>query len=509
MAAAWTMDSSDSHSDPPSLDRERVPLERKISLKFKEFRGFITEYSANISMGGMFITTDTPQPPGSVFDFEFSLAEDDFQIIHGLGEVMWVRSVDAGPDLPAGMGIRFLHLGEGSQDLIRRMVDEHVRSGGTPFDLEEQAPGAGASPGEEEVPRRSLSSADELAETTALDLDPELEPTTSLRLTGAVPEPVEEAPPPDSYQRFDAAMASLRHERRGETRDLPPGFDEVAAALRSTGQGATEVSEPEIPDAEPSPPPPEPLSRREPFRPTEPPPPSAADRPIPPPDVPVYDAHYGAPPRETGRFRWVLLVLVVLAAAAGAAHFFLPGGLPGLLSDQESAAAIEPAEEAPVERTLEPPLAPGPPSPTEEPSMTEAEPGYEPRPAPSETADALPRPRSVAAAAFERLTEIDFRREPGRTVITLSLDGGIEEGRYAHFRLGGEHPREVVRLVGVSDAYSPTELPVGSPEVERIRVGYHAKPGGNELHLVMDLGAAEVELTSLEPAGNRLVLTLE
>jgi len=34
--------------DPPSkvdLERRRVPLERKISLKFKEFRGFITEYS--------------------------------------------------------------------------------------------------------------------------------------------------------------------------------------------------------------------------------------------------------------------------------------------------------------------------------------------------------------------------------------------------------------------------------------------------------------------------------
>src|ERR1051325_7659277 len=51
------------------LDRRRVPLERKISLKFKEFRGFITEYSQNLSMGGMFIRTTSPKAPGTVFDF--------------------------------------------------------------------------------------------------------------------------------------------------------------------------------------------------------------------------------------------------------------------------------------------------------------------------------------------------------------------------------------------------------------------------------------------------------
>ena len=62
--------------DPASkvdLERRRVPLERKISLKFKEFRGFITEYSQNLSMGGMFIRTTSPKPVGTIFDCRGSI----------------------------------------------------------------------------------------------------------------------------------------------------------------------------------------------------------------------------------------------------------------------------------------------------------------------------------------------------------------------------------------------------------------------------------------------------
>jgi len=129
-------DPSDS-SSKVDLERRRVPLERKISLKFKEFRGFITEYSQNLSMGGMFIRTSSPKPVGTIFDFELSLT-DDFKLVQGIGEVIWVREVDAGPEKPSGMGVRFLDLSSESRRLIQRIVEEQIAHGGTPFELEPQ-----------------------------------------------------------------------------------------------------------------------------------------------------------------------------------------------------------------------------------------------------------------------------------------------------------------------------------------------------------------------------------
>jgi hypothetical protein len=82
----------------------------------------------------MFLKTRTPLPPGKVIDFECSLG-DGYELITGSAEVVWTRPEDDGPTRPAGMGIRFLELSEGSKELIYRMVDQHIQQGGTPFDV--------------------------------------------------------------------------------------------------------------------------------------------------------------------------------------------------------------------------------------------------------------------------------------------------------------------------------------------------------------------------------------
>src|SRR5215217_7133803 len=115
-------------------DSRRVPLETRVQFKFDRFSGFLSEYSSNISPGGLFIRTLTPQPMGTVLDFEFRLG-DGFELIKGSGEVVWVREEDDGPTRPAGMGLRFRDLSQGSQELIYRIVDQHVLQGGTPFDV--------------------------------------------------------------------------------------------------------------------------------------------------------------------------------------------------------------------------------------------------------------------------------------------------------------------------------------------------------------------------------------
>ena len=112
-----------------AMESRRVPLERKVILKFHHFGGFFIEYSANISMTGMFIRTDAPKQAGSVFIFEIWLGEE-YKLVHGLGEVVWTRDEHEGDDRPAGMGIRFLKVDEESIGVVERIIAEHVQKGG-------------------------------------------------------------------------------------------------------------------------------------------------------------------------------------------------------------------------------------------------------------------------------------------------------------------------------------------------------------------------------------------
>jgi uncharacterized protein (TIGR02266 family) len=125
--------------DAAAFESRRVPLERKVILKFHHFGGFFVEYSANISLSGMFITTDSPKPVGSVFIFELWLG-DEYKLVHGLGEVVWIRDQDQGPERSAGMGVQYLKMDDESRGVIERIVAEHVQKGGEVFDLDTEAP---------------------------------------------------------------------------------------------------------------------------------------------------------------------------------------------------------------------------------------------------------------------------------------------------------------------------------------------------------------------------------
>ena len=138
-------------------DSRRVALERKVILKFHHFGGFFIEYSANVSLTGMFIKTDSPKPQDSVFIFEIWLGEEH-KLVHGLGEVVWVRPLDEGDSRPAGMGIRFLKIDEESREVVKRVIAEHLEKGGKVFDLAAAGPEKNASEetGTEERPELAL-----------------------------------------------------------------------------------------------------------------------------------------------------------------------------------------------------------------------------------------------------------------------------------------------------------------------------------------------------------------
>ncbi|HXT51335.1 MAG TPA: hypothetical protein VN811_09860, partial [Thermoanaerobaculia bacterium] len=60
----------------------------------------------------------------------------------------------------------------------------------------------------------------------------------------------------------------------------------------------------------------------------------------------------------------------------------------------------------------------------------------------------------------------------------------------------------------VDDRYRRASVAVSTAEVKQVRLGYHAKPEGNELHVVVDLTSPRVKLLRSTPVDNRLELLL-
>ena len=91
---------------------------------------FLSEYSTNISIGGMFIRTDKPKDEGTLVYLQFYL-RDGAKLIEGLGRVVRVNPADsAGDQAAAGMGIEFVNFDEESMELIRQIVERNIAAAG-------------------------------------------------------------------------------------------------------------------------------------------------------------------------------------------------------------------------------------------------------------------------------------------------------------------------------------------------------------------------------------------
>lgn len=463
-------------------DSRRVPLETRVQFKFDRFDGFISEYSANISPGGMFIRTRVPQPPGTVLDFEFRLG-DGFELIRGRGEVVWNRLEDEGPARPGGMGLHFLELAEGSKELIYRIVDQHVALGGTPFDLEQ-------------YPRDPVPVA-----------PPDLAPP----LSTATPWP-RPAPPPPPVERdvFDLPPAPPTPAPMPEASSWLPVRDEP-------GPGVSSRDEP-FPDL---------------FSPPEPPPAEAP---------PMFAPTFGhASVRQPRRVLPLALLAAGLLLAVGL--FLVRDRLMGWmgLGGEEGTVAqaapprrpktVPPAQPAtpatsatvPGSGTSDsalPELSAAPPAAISPPIAGGAAAGT-PAPAiPGTPAAAAPPPARPPVAPFPAVPEdsgpaltavdkITFEAAGGGTDVILWGNGAIPASAYSQSRLDGNPPRELFRLAGIRQQFAKARLVVGTPEVLQIRTGLHAGAHGSELHVVLDLAHPNVTVTQVESGPHRLRIHLQ
>ncbi len=453
-------------------DSRRVPLETRVQFKFDRFDGFISEYSANISPGGMFLRTRVPQPPGTVLDFEFRLG-DGFELIRGKGEVVWNRLEDEGPARPGGMGLRFIDLSEGSKELIYRIVDQHVLQGGTPFDVTQRPPD----------------------QTPMLPLSPPLSGLSGM-------------PPPPAAPR-------------GDVFDLPPSRPPAPGpdasswlpAFTEPGPGAPPAGEPF----------PELLSA-----PLEPAPAAA-----PPMFASTLGSASARQPRRVVPL--VLLAAgLLLAVGLFLLRDRLMGwmGLGG--DDEKIVQAAPPAGVRKPKARRDQPGAPAPvPAPVAAmttdaagTAMTTDTPAAAPVPAPVAPGKTVPAPAvppapvhpqvapfpavsEDAGPALTAVEKITFEAAGGGTDVTLWGNGAIPAAVYTETRIDGNPPRELFRLSGIRQPFPKARLVAGTPELLQIRTGLHAGAHGSELHVVLDLAHPNVTVTQVEPGPHRLRIHLQ
>jgi len=102
----------------------RIPIKLEICYgESEKFTGYTVGYTFNMSVGGIFLETCSPLPPGVALKLKFSHPENDEPIICR-GRVAWVNSPESpiNKDHPSGMGVEFIDLEE------ERQIQEILRS---------------------------------------------------------------------------------------------------------------------------------------------------------------------------------------------------------------------------------------------------------------------------------------------------------------------------------------------------------------------------------------------
>lgn len=496
-----------------------MPFETAVRLRFDRFHGFVEQYSANLSLGGMFIRSGEPPPLGTDVAVEFRL-EDGFELIRGRGRVAWVREAAEGGEA-GGFGLRFLELTPGSRELIFRLVERRVREGDRVFDLDDAAPPAAASrlvhdeerlgspPWDLPAPRggeeggraddgmaggeaslygraaREAAEDEPAAGGAHLAVVREEESSAAgdpeVSFAGLVGGDDEDGGggEGDGGARSGAAEEPRPADDRGdgaERLDEEGGVGAAMAAGVAGGfaadsddlqEGAGEIGDGEAGGD------------------------SAAPAAAPWPDPQETTAHgpagvgHAAGSRRRGRRMATIAAVLALVAVGGFLLFRAWSASQEAAASTAAPAPAAPAGAAVVEGAAAPagPVADG------APVTDDSEPAPVPPPPVAAAPPAADGPRTIES--------IEWRRRGGG--IDFEIVGGrpIAAGQVDHFRVGGERPRLVVTIAGIERPYERGDVAVGGPLVERVRTGFHPDggEGGGSVHVVFDLASAGAEAT--------------
>jgi len=551
--------------DPSSESTVPKPLQPDIVLQFDKFESFLDEYASYVSLGGIFLATPEVRPVGEVIDFRIELS-DGYRLVEGVGHVAWLRPGDGGPGRPPGMAVR-LHALKG-RDLVLKILEEQVKSGGAPFEVEDPpsdaVTAAGAIPrppaAAGERPSRPLqfdapwgkelpAVPDEILDDTGslggrsspqaaadgggeaprgqpeAELLPDVESVFDELDEAADGEPPD---PPTSEAAFRLA-AEAAHELDAlpelsaepaadvdEDEDLALDLDAGAGFVEPGAGVEIAASEDEDPPERMAAAAAEQAAEASPRTPSF----LAPPEPLPPdPRPPVLEpaASHGAmldyehelsvegASRGRGAFGARTWVAgLAVVSVLAAGGWWLWGRSP----EPAAAARVPPAE----------PLHGGDlGAPTAPPSAEMAAPpdsaaverpdlaSAEPVAEPGSVRAPAPSPPArPAAGAATAVRDISWQRDAGGTWVTIALDGAPDRRRVRLDRLAWAADKEQVSLVGIELPYLPATLEVATPELLRIRTGLHGAGSAAELRLVFDLAPAAAGLGEPQLGGDRL-----
>ena len=99
-------------ADKREFKRAAIPL--LIQYRFSPFENYETDYSANVSAGGLFIHCDNPPTNVSTILLRF-LPRDGSRVILAQGEV--VRAAED------GLAVKFMQIDEGDQAYLNELIE--------------------------------------------------------------------------------------------------------------------------------------------------------------------------------------------------------------------------------------------------------------------------------------------------------------------------------------------------------------------------------------------------
>jgi len=97
-----------------------------VKVRFGDQDDLLTDYTVNLSSGGLFLTSPQPLPRHTLLDIEFSLPETG-ETINCKARIAWVNDTSnpTKPDLPAGMGLQFVDIAESEIRIIQSYIESN------------------------------------------------------------------------------------------------------------------------------------------------------------------------------------------------------------------------------------------------------------------------------------------------------------------------------------------------------------------------------------------------
>lgn len=481
-----------------------------VELEFETLRRFREEMAPYLNYDGFFARTESPLPRGTTVAFKFGMPEE-FVLAEGTAVVAWTIEPEGNPELVPGMALRFGHVGKQSRAVIDELVDFHIATGGDPFDLGPQTARAG------EIPTDSLGGAGGGGSST---ID---SPAPVARELPLPPDPIHEAPADDGVlPDWLSEPAAPVVEKTPET---DGGFDfqatpDTGPAPASSSSGGFDFPTDDSGDE---------FEVDMVF--------DNGNKELPPklPEEGSFQQMALNPRAENKPPRDLRIGLIVTAAIVLVAVMVLVWSVwlkrPGqeaevndpmieeptqvgvvLIDDDVEGTESEGGGESAPEGAGDTATGPKADSAGE---SAPAEPVVEqPGPQVDEPAEAVVSERQTESASqpvqqtrASRVVDVTTAARAHATTVVIRGNGAFEASGLRTLLL--EDPKRLWASISpIETFYRPNEINVGSPEVERVRIGFHPEDSPPALYVVLDLVGEDVVLLDANVQGDAIRLTV-